>query len=53
MKNWKTTAGGLAAALGLLLITSPNPTTQLVGKLLAAVGAAFTGYAASDGKPSV
>ena len=39
MKNWKTTLCGLAAAAGLAMQASPNPTVALIGKFLAATGA--------------
>lgn len=49
MKNWKTTAGGVIAALGLFLIGQSNPIAHLVGQLLAPLGAFLTGLAATDG----
>ena len=53
MKNWKTTAGGIVAAIGLILANQTNPTMRLIGLVLAPVAVALTGIAASDGKPSV
>lgn len=48
MKNWKTTVGGLFAAIGLFLVAQPNPTMHLIGVILAPLAAALTGLVASD-----
>ena len=52
MKNWKTTLGGVIAALGLFLIAQPNPLEHLAGEILAPLGAFLTGLAATDGTPA-
>lgn len=48
-KNWKTTAGGILAALGLFLIAQDNPVMHLIGQILAPIGAFVTGAVATDG----
>ena len=48
MKNWKTTLGGLVAALGLFFLGLPNPYLHLVGQILGPIGAALVGISASD-----
>ena len=49
MKNWRTTAGGILAALGLFLISQDNPVMHLIGQILAPLGAFITGAVATDG----
>lgn len=60
MASWRTTTGGLATAIGLLLVgigaefdVDPNTTanwTLIAGALVAAAGAAFQGLTARDDK---
>ena len=52
MKNWKTTLGGIVTAVGLFLVTMPNPTLHLIGQVLAPIGAALVGIAATDSTPA-
>lgn len=49
MKNWKTTLGGILAAVGSYLVNSETGVTQLAGQILQAVGLFFLGAAAQDG----
>jgi hypothetical protein len=52
MKNWKTTLGGILAAVGLTLTSSTNTVLHISGVVLAAVGTLLTGGAAADGNPN-
>jgi hypothetical protein len=51
MKNWKTTLGGLLAAVGSYLINSQTGTLNLVGQIAQVVGMFFLGYSATDAAP--
>jgi hypothetical protein len=48
MKNWKTTLGGLLAAVGSYLINSQTGTLNLIGQIAQVVGMFFLGYSATD-----
>ena len=48
MKSWKTTVGGLLAALGAPLAASSDETTKQIGVVLAALGAIILGLSARD-----
>jgi hypothetical protein len=48
MKNWKTTVGGILAAIGGYLVNSQTGALQVAGQVLAFLGTLFMGYAASD-----
>ena len=48
MKNWKTTLGGILAAIGLFLSNSENPTLKLIGQVIAPFGAFLMGAVAKD-----
>lgn len=48
MKNYKTTIGGLLAAIGLSLTAMDNPTLKMTGTVLAAIGTFLTGTGAKD-----
>lgn len=52
MKNWKTTLGGILAAIGLGLTASDNAALHLIGIITAAVGTFLTGSTAVDAKKS-
>ena len=48
MKNWKTTVGGIVAALGVVCAAQDSPIMHLVGTVLAAVGVFLTGALGTD-----
>jgi urea transporter len=48
MKNWKTTLGGILAAIGSYLVSSETGVLHIVGQCLSFVGTILLGYAASD-----
>ena len=48
MKSWKTTLSGIIAAVGAAFQISDNPTLQIIGKVLLAIGALFFGISAKD-----
>jgi phage antirepressor YoqD-like protein len=48
MKNWKTTIGGLLAALGQAGLAVPDPKVQGVSQVLAIAGTVLLGLAAKD-----
>lgn len=50
MKNWKTTIGGLLAALGSYLINSQTGTLALIGQIAQVVGVFLIGAMAEDSK---
>jgi len=50
MKNWKTTLGGILAAIGLGMSAADNAVLHLVGVITAAIGAFLTGSQAADAK---
>jgi hypothetical protein len=50
MQNWKTTLGGVLAAIGSFLVNSQNGALNIVGQVCQAVGLFFLGAAAKDGK---
>ena len=52
MKNWKTTVGGLLAAVGSYLINSQTGWLQVVGQVAQAVGLFFLGAVAQDATKS-
>lgn len=50
MKNWKTTLGGLLAALGQGLALSLPAEFLWISQALVGIGVLVMGYAASDAK---
>jgi len=48
--NWKTTIGGLLAAVGTFLVNSQTGVLNLVGQIAQAVGLFFLGFSAQDAK---
>jgi hypothetical protein len=48
MKNWKTTLGGLLAALGSYLTNSQTGALQVVGQVAQAIGLFLLGAVAQD-----
>jgi drug/metabolite transporter (DMT)-like permease len=48
MKNWKTTLGGLVAAVGTYLVNSQTGVLQILGQVLAVVGTLLLGHSAAD-----
>ena len=52
MKNWKTTLGGLLAAIGPMLLASGNEKAHAAGVLLAAIGPLILGASAADAPPT-
>lgn len=48
MKNWKTTLGGVLAAVGAYMVNSQTGVMHLVGQVLQAVGLFFLGVSAQD-----
>ena len=48
MKSWKTTLGGVLAALGAYLTNSQTGVLNLVGQIMQAVGLFFLGFSAQD-----
>lgn len=51
MKNWKTTVGGILAALGAYLVNSQTGVLNLVGQFCQAAGLFFLGISAQDQTP--
>jgi len=50
MKNPKTTIFGLLAAIGTFLASNTTGTIQIVGSVVASIGAFLTGASAQDSK---
>ena len=48
--SWKTTMGGLLAAIGAFLVNSQTGWLNLVGQVTQAVGLFFLGLSAQDAK---
>ncbi len=48
MKNWRTTVGGVLAAVGTVVVLCPIPHAQLIGAALAGLGQVFLGLTAQD-----
>ena len=48
MKSWKTTVGGILAALGAYLTNSQTGVLNLVGQFCQAAGLFFLGFSAKD-----
>lgn len=48
MKNWKTTVGGLLAAIGSYLVNSQTGVLNVVGQVAQAVGLFLLGATAKD-----
>lgn len=46
--SWKTTVGGLLAAIGSFLVNSQTGALNLVGQICQAVGLFFLGASAKD-----
>lgn len=51
MKSWKTTVGGILAALGAYLVNSQTGVLNLVGQFFQAAGLFFLGFSAQDQGP--
>lgn len=47
MKNWKTTLGGIIAAIGTYF-QSQEGVQQIIGQVLSAIGLILLGHSASD-----
>lgn len=52
MKSWKTTIGGILAALGAYLTNSQTGVLNLVGQFCQAAGLFFLGFSAQDQTPT-
>ena len=50
MKNWKTTLGGIVAAVGSYLVNSQTGVLNIIGQVLAVVGTLLLGHSAADSK---
>jgi hypothetical protein len=50
--SWKTTIGGILAAVGSYLVNSQTGVLNLVGQIAQAVGLFFLGFAAQDSNKS-
>ena len=48
MKNWKTTVGGILAAVGSYLVNSQTGWINVVGQVMQVVGIFLVGAAAQD-----
>ena len=48
MKSWKTSLGGILAALGFAMTESPDETIKAIGKVLEALGLLIVGFGAKD-----
>ena len=48
MKNWKTTLGGILAAIGSYLVNSQVGWANVIGQVAQAVGLFLVGAAAQD-----
>jgi hypothetical protein len=48
--SWKTTIGGLLAAVGTFLVNSQTGVLNLIGQIAQAVGLFFLGFSAQDAK---
>lgn len=48
MKNWKTTLSGILTASGLSMQASSDKTVQLIGWIVAAIGAVLLGAVSKD-----
>jgi hypothetical protein len=48
MKNWKTTLGGILAAVGGYLVNGQAGVLHIVGQVFSFVGTMLLGVAASD-----
>jgi hypothetical protein len=48
--NWKTTIGGILAAVGSYLVNSQTGVLQIVGQVCQAIGLFFLGASAQDAK---
>jgi hypothetical protein len=52
MKNWKTTVGGILAAVGSYLVNTQLGVLNVVGQIMQVVGIFLVGAAAQDAPPS-
>ena len=50
MKNWKTTLGGVLAAIGTYLTNSQTGVLNVIGQIMSIVGTLLLGTAAADYK---
>ena len=48
MKNWKTTLGGVLAAIGSFLVNSQTGVINVVGQIMQVIGVFLVGAAAQD-----
>jgi len=48
--NWKTTLGGILAAVGSYLVNDESGVLNLIGQILQAAGLFLVGYSAQDAK---
>lgn len=53
MKNWKTTLGGILAAVGLALTANSNAIIHTAGICVAAIGTLLAGTAAADSSNTI
>lgn len=51
-RHWKTTLGGILAALAPILAAVPNDNAHAAGVLLGSLGALILGASAADAKPA-
>ena len=49
-QSWKTTIGGLLAAVGAFLVNSQTGVLNLIGQIAQAAGLFFLGLSAQDAK---
>ncbi len=48
MKSWKTSLGGILAAVGMALIQSDDSVIKAIGVIIGALGTLLLGFAAKD-----
>jgi len=48
MKNWKTTVGGILAAIGSYLVNSQTGVINVIGQIAQVIGIFLVGAAAQD-----
>jgi hypothetical protein len=48
MKNWKTTVGGILAAIGSYLVNSQTGVINVIGQIAQVIGIFLVGVAAQD-----
>jgi len=52
MKNWKTTVGGILAAVGSYLVNSQEDVLNVVGQIMQVIGVFLIGATAQDAPSS-